>query len=101
MTAEVEGETAPYRSSVRIRDEGVVWRQLDGEIIVLEMNSGSYLNLNGPGKVLWLALAEQQPVEALPGLLVSTYGITEDRARNDSSAFVADLLQRSLLVPVE
>ena len=81
----------------RLRADDVVWREVDGEIIVLEMQSGVYLNLNGSAKVLWAALNEPVSVERLVALLVDTFGISEQQAGADSRAFLADLSDRSLV----
>jgi hypothetical protein len=84
---------------VRVRDDGVVWREVDDDVLILEMETGTYLNLNGSGKLLWLALTEGISSDRLPSLLVKSYGIPEERAREDAAAFVAALQARSLVIP--
>ncbi len=43
----------------------LVWREVDDEVVVLEMESGSYLNLSGSAKVLWMALSLSASVDDL------------------------------------
>ena len=57
-----------------------VWREVDGEVIVLEMDSGNYLNLNGSARILWMALSETASEAELVGSLMGAYGVDEDQA---------------------
>jgi len=81
----------------RLRDGAVSWRDVDGEVIALDIESGEYLSLNGSGRVLWLALIEPASVDELGALLVETFGISEALGLADASTFVADLERRALL----
>ena len=48
--------------------EGITWRDIKGELIVLQLASGEYFSFNEIGRSAWLALAEmksmQQVIEA-------------------------------------
>ena len=81
----------------RLRSDDVVWREVDGEIIVLEMGTGTYLNLNGSAGIIWRALSTPARVEELVDLLVETYGISQQTAASDTLALLADLRDRSLV----
>jgi hypothetical protein len=82
---------------MRPRDGAVSWREVDGEIVAVDVVSGSFFTLNGTGRLLWKALAESASPEELTDLLVSTFGISEVEAREDTSAFLDDLGARSLI----
>ena len=81
----------------RLRDAAVSWRDVDGEVVALDIESGEYLSLNGSGRVLWLALVEPVSMDELGALLVETFGISESLGRADASVFVADLESRALV----
>jgi hypothetical protein len=91
--------TSPEAASgrYRLRDGAVSWRDVDGEVIALDIGSGEYLSLNGTGRILWMALVEPVSVEELGSLLTEAFDVSEDIATADASAFVADLADRSLL----
>ena len=91
--------TSPEAESgrFRLRDAAVSWRDVDGEVIALDVESGEYLSLNGSGRVLWLALVEPVSLDELGTLLVETFGVSEALGRADASTFIADLDQRALL----
>ncbi len=56
-------------------DAAVSWRDIDGEIVALDISSGAYFTLNGSGRLLWMALVEPTSVKDLSALLVSTFEI--------------------------
>jgi len=82
---------------LRLNESAVTWREVDSEIVALNVDAGEYFTLNGSGRLLWLALADSASVDELADLLVATYGVPEEQARIDASAFVDDLVGRSLV----
>lgn len=82
---------------VRLRDDAVVWREIDGETVVLDLGSSRYLSVNGAGTVLWPALVRGTTPTALADLLVASFGIDEEQARVDVAAFLDVCRARDLL----
>jgi hypothetical protein len=85
----------------RLRSEGLQWREIDGETVVVDVPESLYLAANPAGTLLWGALAEGASVAALAALLVDTYGIDRERAEADAVAFVARLAERKLVVETD
>ncbi|MBO9531432.1 MAG: PqqD family protein [Solirubrobacteraceae bacterium] len=85
-------------ASFRVRDADVSFREIDGEIIVLDERTWRYLHLNGSGAVLWARLMEGGDAESLAAALITEYGIDQELADRDAAAFLADLLERELIV---
>ena len=73
---------------------------MDDQVIVLEMESGTYLNLNGSGCVLWKALSKSASVDQLTCSLVESFDVSQDQARRDTEAFLDELTRRSLVESV-
>lgn len=84
-------------ATLRLRDEGLNWREIDGEVVVLDVARSHYLNLNGTGCVLWLMLAEGTTERQLVDKLIEEFDVTEPTARNDVEAFVASCRENGLL----
>ena len=82
---------------LRLRQDAATWRDVDGEVVVLDLAGSRYLGVNGSGRVLWLALADGATESELTEALVREFGVPEDRARADVHAFVGDLRQRGLV----
>jgi hypothetical protein len=88
---------ATVRDRFRIRAAGVSWRDIDGEVVALDIGTGDYLRFNGSGRVLWLALVEPVSAEELGALLAETFAITPEQGWADAQDFVGDLTGRELV----
>lgn len=82
---------------LRLREKRVVWQRLDGDVVVLDLDTSDYLRLNATAGVLWEELAAGCSEEHLASTLSLTYRIEPDRARQDVDAFVRDVLRRGLV----
>lgn len=83
---------------VRLRD-GLPWREIEGAIVVLDLESSSYFAVNRAGTALWPRLQEGATVDELTDALAAAEDIDPERARADVAAFVGDLRRRELLAP--
>jgi Coenzyme PQQ synthesis protein D (PqqD) len=84
-------------TELKLRHEGVAWKEVDGEIVALDEQAAVYLAANPAGALLWRTLAGGATREALVAELMSEYGIDRDRADADTEAFLRDLGERGLL----
>jgi hypothetical protein len=82
---------------MRLRTEGLSWRELDGETILLDLQSSIYFRANRTGTVILQALLEDCTREALLGRVAETYGVNSGDVAADVDAFVAELHDRGLL----
>lgn len=71
-----------------IRTEGLTWREVDGEIVILDMRGSKYLSLNGTGALLWKAMAEGAEDDRLIALLADQFELDEETAARDVDAFI-------------
>lgn len=85
---------------LRLREQGLEWRELDGELVVLDLKREEYLRVNRPGAGLWRLLATGASRGELVRHLMETHGLAEAEAEEDGNAFVSDLAARGLLEPI-
>ncbi len=84
---------------MRLRTEGLTWRELDGEIVILDLVSSKYLTTNATGAFLVRLLAASDHTrDDLVAALGSEYKISESQAATDVDGFVDVLRERSLIV---
>ena len=76
---------------------GVMFRDLDGEAVVLELQSGRYYGLNETGTRMWLLLQEHGAVEPALRALLAEYDVEEERLREELLSFVDTLSAQRLL----
>ena len=81
-------------------ENSVVWRDLNDEVIVLELATSTYLTLNGSGRLLWMRLVGGTDLLGLVSVLQEEYEIPEAVAVADAQAFIDALTERSLLTYV-
>jgi hypothetical protein len=84
-------------SELKLRHEGVAWKEVDGEIVALDETAAVYLAANPAGALLWRTLASGSTREALVAELMREYEIDRDTASADTDAFLRDLRERGLL----
>jgi len=77
--------------------ESVLFRDLDGEAVLLETVTGRYYGLNEVGTRMWSLLQVHDEIEAVCRALVSEYDAPEELLREDLLCFV-DTLAASGLV---
>jgi hypothetical protein len=81
----------------KLRGDALHWRQIEDEVVAVDMTTASYLGANPAGALLWPALADGATREELGALLVERFGIDEAQASADVEAFLAQLDEAGLL----
>jgi len=82
---------------VRILDNDVVWRELDGEIVVLNLATGNYYGLEGAANDMWRLLSEHGSTEKVVETMARDYDVDAARLTADLDALVQELARRSLV----
>ena len=82
---------------LRLREEGVDWRVIDDEIVMLDAEQSQYLATNASGTLLWQTLQNGATRAQLVAVLVSRYAVEEERARADIDIFLGELRARELI----
>jgi Coenzyme PQQ synthesis protein D (PqqD) len=84
-------------AELRLRPEALVWREIDNELVAVDMASSTYLSANRSGALLWQMLATGTTHAELVEQLIDRFGIPADRATSDVDAFLRGLEGRELL----
>ena len=82
---------------LKLREEGLTWREIDDEVVALDVETATYLSANASGRLLWRSLSEGATREELVSSLVEEFEIDADRAGADVDAFLGELSKRGLL----
>lgn len=82
----------------RIRAEQLSWREVEGEVVLLDERDWTYLHLNGSGATLWRALeGDGNTVDGLVDALLAEYAVERDVARADTEELLGQLVERGLV----
>jgi ornithine carbamoyltransferase len=75
-------------------------QEVDGEMVLLDMNSENYFGLDAVGTDIWQAMQEKETLQEVLEVLLEQYEVEEDVLKKDLLTFV-EKLQESGLVEVE
>ena len=82
---------------VTIPDD-VVFRDLAGEAVILNLASGTYFGLNEVGTRMWHLLAEHGETEPVLATVLAEYEVEESPLRQDLDALLHILVEKGLIV---
>ena len=82
---------------LRVDRDRVVWREIEGRVLALDLRESNYLASNASARLLWHRLLDGATPAELAGCLVEAYGLDEAQARQDVAAFLAELERRGWL----
>ena len=84
---------------MRLRSDGLSARELDGRLIVLDIEESRYLTLSMSGTMLFRLMENGAGFDALTDALVAEYDIDVEQAAADVRLFLEELREAKLLVP--
>jgi hypothetical protein len=86
----------PEPRRLRISDTAVV-RDLDGESVILNVQSGIYFGLDRIGTRIWQLIDELGDLDSIVRVMEDEYDAGRDVLRADVEALVAALLEKQLV----
>lgn len=79
---------------------GLLYRELDGETVVLDPDRGTYYGLNEVGTAIWRALQvsdDPRPLDEVHAELLRDYEVEAEELWNDLLALIRELDERGLV----
>jgi len=80
------------------RNPDLVAAEMDGDIVMMSVETGTYFGLTGIAPQIWEALQTPQSAEELFSEMLSLYDVEEDVLRADLTAFLADMQKNGLVI---
>ncbi len=87
------------RDSVLRPARDAAWREVGGEMIVLDVSGRMVRGLNATGALTWELLDGRRSVSEVARVLAEETGAPEERVLADVCAFVVELADMGLLEP--
>jgi protein arginine N-methyltransferase 1 len=78
----------------------VLSRELAGETVLLNLESGVYYGLDAVGTRAWNLLAEERTLADVCTIMLEEFEVTHDTLQQDLTTLVRELCEKQLLVPV-
>jgi hypothetical protein len=81
-----------------LNERAALWRIVDGEAVIVSLETTYYYGLNRTGTLVWTWLAESPAgADDLARRLAGEYGIDVERATDDVRSIVHHLLSEGLI----
>ena len=77
--------------------ENIAWRILEGEAVVLNVDSGRYYTLNPSSTLIWKRITEGDDVESVVAALCEEYEVEPKLARTDIMQQLDQWLESGLI----
>ncbi|MDH3316860.1 MAG: PqqD family protein [Gammaproteobacteria bacterium] len=87
--------TITFNSRVRPASSVLV-RELEGEAVLLNLDTESYYGLDEIGARMWSAVNASDSVEAACQMLVAEYQVDAERLREDLQALIEEWIEHGL-----
>ena len=81
--------------------EGVLYQELPGEAVVLNLGTAEYFHLNQLGHAAWEMIRSGADRQAIDAKLIREYDATPERIRSDLDKFLDQLVELKLVVSHE
>lgn len=81
-------------------NEGVLFQELQGEAVLLNVNSGVYFGLDTVATRIWQLLAEHKTLPEIANAVTAAYDVTAERCQADVLALVEQLEAQGLITIV-
>jgi len=86
--------------NIRISDD-VVFRDLAGEMVILNLATGIYFGLNEVGTRIWHLIGEHGSTETVFKALLAEYDVDEGQLRRDLDGLIRQLIDGGLVTTDE
>jgi hypothetical protein len=82
---------------IRLRPDALEWRELDGEIVALDLRTSTYLAVNRTGATVWPMVVAGATEAELTARIAREFGVSREIAAEGLRSFVHELDERDLL----
>ncbi len=83
------------------RNPDVAWRTFEGQGVILDLESGKVLGLNGVAARIWELLEQPTTADEIAEEISSEYSITVEEAVRDVGEFTDSLRVKGLIVSAD
>ncbi len=80
-----------------IFSESVFAQEVDGEMVLLDMNSENYFGLDEVGTTIWQAMQEKETLQDVYDAMIEQYEVAPDVLENDLLEFAEKLRESGLI----
>jgi len=91
-----DAATALFAATVK-PDEDVLFRNLDGEAVLVHLGSGTYFGLDETGTFIWERMVEHEALPPVLAAVLEAFEVDEATAKADLVRLVGELQEAGLV----
>jgi hypothetical protein len=80
-------------TTILARGEDYVFNEVDGELVMMNIENGSYASMNDTGKSIWGLIEEPKTVDEVLTALIVEYDIDRQTAETEVISFIKKLVK--------
>lgn len=101
MGREAEAAPQPGPQARLRRIEGIAWRMIEGEAVLVNVRRDEVMHLNPAAAFLWSRLDGEASLADIARAMTAEYEVDEETALDDAIAFAGSLLEQGAAEVVE
>lgn len=86
-------------TAYHLMGDGIIYQEMDDEIVVINLETGTYYQLNAPAAWIWKAIESQIPLEMMPAWFCARYNADPGDLVSPLESFLFQLQQEDLIAP--
>ena len=80
------------------RSENFIHNVIDGELVMMNIETGSYVSMNNTGKIIWEQLEQSKTVEEIISDLLTQFEIERSQCEADVLPFIDKMIEQNLVI---
>ena len=96
VNCEMSDQPIDFNQHVRVPEE-VLFREIDGESVILNLDSGDYHGLDEVGTRIWIVLQDSGTIAEAYAQLLSEYDVDGETLKSDLSELLGELRDSGLI----
>ena len=98
---EVDQKVASPGGRYRLNEPAVVADIIDGEVVIMNLERGSYYSINQSGASVWRVLISGAPVAKISAAMADHYDVPTAQVELDIGRLVCRLVEEGVIVPIK
>lgn len=86
-------------TAYHVTGDGIIYQEMDDEIVVINLETGTYYQLNAPAAWIWKAIEVRLPLELMPAWFCARYNTDPGEFATLLESFIFELQQENLIAP--
>jgi hypothetical protein len=83
----------------KICSDRVLWKKIDKEIVILDIENDSYFSLNDAGSRVWELLSRGLDIKSISGQIAKEYRADIKKVMKDVESVILKLKREKLIIP--